>query len=307
MNSKNIAAMAAAWALDQVGCTYNQSKRTEAGIFDCSSLVARAYTAQGKKWKYGGNVPRSNQEVYDDDFELLWPDSYDIIGKQMGGSSVITLAKQAGDLQFLCTDSGTERANKITHVTMVTSPSQIVHARGKSYGVCTNSLSHYSGKVCALVRYNPECTLRRGMKGFRTQALQQALNANGSAIEVDGNFGKLTEASVTTFQNKHGLPATGKADATTLLMLGLQQSKNMSDQSSKGEAVEYEDHILITGNTVNVRYGPGIDFPIAMVANKGNVFEVAKTTNWIPIKIDGQLFWVSTQYAKLETGRKEKA
>lgn len=69
MNSKDIAAKAAAWALDKVGCQYSQPKRTEEGIFDCSSLVARAYSAQGKQWKYGGSVPRSNQEVYDDDFD----------------------------------------------------------------------------------------------------------------------------------------------------------------------------------------------------------------------------------------------
>ena len=100
MNSKDIAAKAAAWAIDKVGCQYSQPKRTEEGIFDCSSLVARAYSAQGKHWKYGGSVPRSNQEVYDDDFELLWPESYDAIGKKMGGSSVIALAKQVGDLQF---------------------------------------------------------------------------------------------------------------------------------------------------------------------------------------------------------------
>ena len=29
-----------------------------------------AYSAQGKRWKYGGSVPTSNQEIYDDDFEL---------------------------------------------------------------------------------------------------------------------------------------------------------------------------------------------------------------------------------------------
>ena len=306
MNSKDIAAKAAAWAIDKVGCQYSQPKRTEEGIFDCSSLVARAYSAQGKHWKYGGSVPRSNQEVYDDDFELLWPESYDAIGKKMGGSSVIALAKQVGDLQFLCTDSDTERTNKITHVTMVASASKIVHARGKAYGVCTNSLNHYSGKVCAVVRYNPECTLRRGMKGYRTQALQQALNANGVTLEVDGDFGKLTEDSVMAFQKEHGLAATGKADAATLQALGLLLGEKLPNQSSEDEAEKGVARVRITGGTVNVRYGPGTDFPIAFVANKGDVFEAAKAAGWIPIRIDDQLRWVSTRYAQLETSGKEE-
>lgn len=68
MNNR-IAADAAAWALSKVGCPYSQEKRNQDGVFDCSSLVARAYAAQGKRWRYGGSVPRSNQEVYDDDFD----------------------------------------------------------------------------------------------------------------------------------------------------------------------------------------------------------------------------------------------
>ncbi|MBE5766988.1 MAG: hypothetical protein E7335_07495 [Clostridiales bacterium] len=76
MNHVKVAARAAEWAIGKIGCSYSQAKRTADGIFDCSSLVARAYTAMGKCWKYGGTVPRSNQEVYDDDFELLWPATY---------------------------------------------------------------------------------------------------------------------------------------------------------------------------------------------------------------------------------------
>ena len=68
------------------------AKRIQEGIFDCSSLVARAYCAQGRRWKYGGSVPTSNKEIYDDDFELLWPATYAQIGKNFGGASVINMA-----------------------------------------------------------------------------------------------------------------------------------------------------------------------------------------------------------------------
>lgn len=74
----------------------------------------------------GGRVPISCYEVYDDDFELIWPTSYDLIGKKFGNSSAIAKAKQPGDIQFLQTTS-MSRANKITHVAMVASESNIVH------------------------------------------------------------------------------------------------------------------------------------------------------------------------------------
>ena len=85
----NVPQSAAAWALEQLGCPYSQARRTQEGVFDCSSLVARAYSAQGKRWRHGGSVPVSMYEVYDDDFELLWPEDYADIGMCFGGSSVI--------------------------------------------------------------------------------------------------------------------------------------------------------------------------------------------------------------------------
>lgn len=304
MNNR-IAADAATWALSKVGCLYSQEKRNQDGVFDCSSLVARAYAAQGKRWRYGGSVPRSNQEVYDDDFELLWPESYDAIGKQLGGSNVIALAKQKGDLQFLCTDSDTSRSNRITHVAMVASSSKIVHARGKAYGVCTNSLTHYSGKVCAVARYNPGCSLRRGMKGVRTQNLQKLLNAHGAALETDGDFGRQTEEALIAFQRKNGLKITGTADADALKALGVSAGDQKPDPD-EAITVEEMDQVRITGETVNIRYGPGTDFPISLVAKKNEVFAAAKAAGWIPIQIDNQLRWVSAKYAQLEMSGKEK-
>ena len=84
MSYTSLAQSAVDWALSKVGCAYSQAQRTQENIFDCSSLVARAYSAQGKRWKYGGSVPTSNKEIYDDDSELLWPATYARIGKNFG-------------------------------------------------------------------------------------------------------------------------------------------------------------------------------------------------------------------------------
>ena len=293
MNNR-IAADAAAWALSKVGCPYSQEKRNQDGVFDCSSLVARAYAGQGKRWRYGGSVPRSNQEVYDDDFELLWPEEYSEIGKKFGGADVLERANQPGDLQFLCTDSGTSRSNRITHVAMVADAKNIVHARGKAYGVCTNRLAHYAGKVCAIARFNPEGALRVGMKGWRTLALQQKLNALGASLETDGEYGSTTAGAVKAFQHARNLPTTGEADRVTLEVLDL-----IAADSGSGT----ENVVRITGDTVNVRRGPGTDYESIAIARKGDTLPAVAAEDWQPVLFGGEIRWVSMKYASLEPAK----
>ena len=287
----SIAQKAAQWALSKVGCAYSQAKRTQERIFDCSSLVARAYFAQGKKWKYGGSVPISMYEVYDDEFELLWPDSYSKIGKSFGGKNVINLANQEGDLQFACTDSDTERSNKITHVTMVTSSSRIVHARSTKYGVRTDSISLYSGKICAVVRYNPSCDLRTGMCGWRTLALQKALNQNGADITEDAEFGSKTRNAVLDYQREHGLAETGIADAAMLKRLNLIELPQEEQQNA-----DNGEYVQVTGNSVNLRTGPGTEFESACIVHKGDLLKKLDTDGWTAVEQNGYPYWISDRY-----------
>lgn len=287
----NIPKKAAQWALSKVGCAYSQPKRTQENIFDCSSLVARAYSAQGKKWKHGGSVPISMYEVYDDEFELLWPETYAEIGKRFGGKSVINLAKQVGDLQFACTDSDTTRSNKITHVTMVASDSKIVHARSTKYGVRTDSIFLYSGKICAVVRYNPSCDLRIGMCGWRTFELQEALNANGASITEDGEFGSDTQAAVKEYQKAHGMEATGIADVELLKQLKLIENEQ-EEQKQEADGVL----VRVTGNSVNLRTGPGTEYESAGIVHKGELLRKVDTEGWSVVEQDGHLYWISDRY-----------
>lgn len=196
-DAADVAEKAASWAKNKVGSRYSQPQRDREGIFDCSSLVARAYAAQGVDWACVGKaIPLSCEEVYSDQFELLWPADYNRIGKTFGGADIIAKAKQPGDLQFLCTNRNTGRANRITHVTMVASATTIVHARGTSYGVRLDDIALYAGKVCAVCRYNPDAPLRQGMRGLRVKALQERLNAKGAKLETDGVYGSKTAAAV---------------------------------------------------------------------------------------------------------------
>ena len=192
-----VAEKAASWAKSKMGCRYSQPQRDKPGIFDCSSLVARAYAAQGVDWScVGKNIPLSCEEVYSDQFELIWPSEYGRIGKTLGGADVLQKATKPGDLQFLCTNRKTGRANRITHVTMVASATTIVHARGTSYGVRLDDIALYAGKVCALCRYNPTAPLQQGMRGLRVKALQERLNAKGAKLDMDGVYGAKTAAAV---------------------------------------------------------------------------------------------------------------
>lgn len=279
---------ASEWALSKIGCKYSQAQRTQEKIFDCSSLVARAYSALGKKWKYGGSVPTSMYEVYDDDFELIWPGSYEDIGKKLGGKDVIKLATKAGDLQFLCTDGKTTRKNKITHVTMVVNSSRIVHARSSKHGVCTNSISLYSGKVCALVRYNPKGPLKKGMCGWRTLALQEALNCHGANITTDGEFGNATLSAVKAYQDGKGLQPSGIADEKMLGML--------LEDIKEPEVSETKAMLRVTGNSVNIRSGPGKQFKILGTAHKGDLLNSVNTENWLPFEMNSTICWISENY-----------
>ena len=301
MNYMDTAKAARDWAVSKIGCKYSQAKRTQEGIFDCSSLVARAYSAQGKAWKYGGKVPISCNEVYDDDFELLWPSSYELIGKKLGGSSVIAKAKQPGDIQFLNTMS-TKRANKITHVAMIASDWKIVHARGTAYGVRKDSITLYADKVCALIRYNPSCDLVLGHKGYRTTALQKALNKNGADLTTDGEFGEETLAALKGFQRRMGLSVTGLGDAATCAALGLISASDASDVVAPADPMQPATPakgIHVTGNTVNIRVGPGIGFDIVKDVKKDTILAPVDSAGWRPVLIGDDVCWISEKYTEL--------
>lgn len=71
-------------------------------------------------------------------------------------------------------------------------------------------------------------TLRRGSQGDEVADLQTILNARyGADLEVDGNFGKATEAAVKAFQKSHGLTADGIVGAKTWKALGIATDNNV--------------------------------------------------------------------------------
>ncbi len=52
-------------------------------------------------------------------------------------------------------------------------------------------------------------TLKKGAKGDAVKHLQEKLNANGAGLDPDGDFGKMTEGAVKSFQKSNGLDDDG--------------------------------------------------------------------------------------------------
>ena len=173
---------------------------------------------------------------------------------------------------------------------MVASASKIIHARGTAYGVRQDSLTHYAGKVCAVVRYNPACDLVVGHKGYRTAALQKTLNAkSGADLSGDGEFGLKTHAAVKAFQKSAGLPVTGKGDAATIAALGLAPEPEQPAQPGS---------VRVTGGEVNIRTGPGTNYDVVKAVKKGALLPPGPVDGWRPVLLDGEVCWISAEYSE---------
>ena len=66
------------YAKAALGCRYSQDERMKEGVYDCSSLVYRAYKAAGYKM----STTTSTYEVEDKGFDLLYPASRAVLGKR---------------------------------------------------------------------------------------------------------------------------------------------------------------------------------------------------------------------------------
>ena len=58
------------------------------------------------------------------------------------------------------------------------------------------------------------------------------------------------------------------------------------------------DSYTVTGDSVNVRYGPGTSYSISKTVNKGDTLEKVDADGWTPVKVNGQVLWISSKYIK---------
>jgi peptidoglycan DL-endopeptidase CwlO len=81
------------------------------------------------------------------------------------------------------------------------------------------SASEMAAPQPALSTHKPSA--HASMSRKHVEAIQEALNANGEKVSVDGVWGPKTRTALKTFQHRNGLKVTGHPDAATLQKLNI--------------------------------------------------------------------------------------
>ena len=108
---------------------------------------------------------------------------------------------------------------------------------------------------------------------------------------VLGCFVQRLPSAIKTFQFAQNLSATGEADRATL--------ETLAADSGSG----IENVVRITGDTVNVRRGPGTEYESIAIAHKGDTLPAVAAEDWLPVLFGGEIRWVSMKYASLEPAK----
>ena len=54
--------------------------------------------------------------------------------------------------------------------------------------------------------------------------------------------------------------------------------------------------VCVTGNSVNLRTGPGTEYESAGIVHKGDLIRKVDTEGWSVVEQDGHLYWISDRY-----------
>jgi cell wall-associated NlpC family hydrolase len=276
-----ISAVLANMAL-MVGTPYSQEYRNRiwpggSGSADCSSLVAATWSAAGYPLlnSAGDELRTSYRQVAAVGFDLIYPASTGLIGKNLPSPSGLlgSYGAQAGDIVFWNFDSGTTRANKITHVGMIdVGAAGIIHTANPRENACRKPLSYGDTHICAIIRLRSDFVyptlpeIRRPADGvgradeWLVRMLQTALNfKRGTQLVIDGDFGSKTEAEVTALNATFGVNS-GVCKAATWAALGIVNNGDEAPAIPTGPSTPAGNAAYAqTMGTVRLRTGPGTD------------------------------------------------
>jgi len=223
--------------------------------------------------------------------------------------------------------------NAITHVGFLDEPVDpakpggdwyVIEAKGVLYGVVRTKMNGRGWNRWGLMTkyydygddartYEPELgsrMLEKSSVGPDVKELQETLISLGYSCGkwgADGDFGGDTETAVKAFQHDEGLIMDGKYgpkthEALTLRVMASETREPESDLVTPPVAPPLPSgkRVVVTGNSVNLRVGPGTEYDKAGVVYKGDALEYANANEWLPVKRGGALLWISGAYAKLE-------
>ena len=159
-------------------------------------------------------------------------------------------------------------------------------------------------------------------KGFDPSKTSKAVNTDCSAlVRVCVNYAGITVGDFITSGEASALVKTGQFEKLTTdkyckssdyLMKGdilVTRTKGHTVVVlTDGRKAEYPaidptpsaemDSYTVTGDSVNVRYGPGTSYSISKTVNKGDTLEKVDADGWTPVKVNGQVLWISSKYIK---------
>ena len=153
-------------------------------------------------------------------------------------------------------------------------------------------------------------------KGFDPSKTSKAVNTDCSAlVRVCVNYAGITVGDFITSGEVSALVKTGQFEKLTsdkyckssdYLMKGdilVTRTKGHTVVVlTDGRKAEYEalgtKMVTVTGNSVNIRYGPGTKYGVAKTMNKGDTLEKVEITGWTPVKVNGQVMYISEKYVK---------
>ena len=240
MNRNDIISAAISCMKRLIGMDYSKTYRYrwhKGGSTDCSGYVYAAYLAAG--WPLVGSKVASMTscyEVYADGFDLVYPDSYENIGKRFAKVEDISLER--GDIVFYSFGT-TARKNKITHVAVCYDAGHIIHTANNRNKACIQDISYGDGRIAAVIRLNENAketerpVMQKGAaERTPTRRMQALLNFAGAELNCDGIWGTKTDAALKAYQTKMGLVANGICDAGTWAALcGESEEKERVDYS----------------------------------------------------------------------------
>lgn len=262
-----------------IGMDYSRTYRYrwyKGGSTDCSGYVYAAWLAAG--WPLlmnGAEKMTSCYEVYADGFDLLYPDSYENIGKRFAKVEDISLER--GDIVFYSFGT-TARKNKITHVAVCYDAGHIIHTANNRNKACIQDISYGDGRIAAVIRLNENAketerpVMQKGAaERITTRRMQALLNIRGGySLDCDGIWGTKTDAALKAYQTKMGLAAAGICDEDTWAALcGETEEKERVSYSftrnlkkgMKGEDVKaLQGELLIPQGHSCGKYGADGDF-----------------------------------------------
>lgn len=92
----------------------------------------------------------------------------------------------------------------------------------------------------------------------------------------------------------------GRATSKKRYFMAIRWIPDDASEGSNSASNPNSAKVKITGESVNIRTGPGTKYTIIHVAHKNETFPAADMKGWRPIEYGGHVYWVSDKYSKLE-------